>query len=51
MDGRSHDELHKWLLPNLELVKDLEKSADQNEAKEIVMKLQKSNELYHKYFN
>ncbi len=51
MDGRSHEELHKWLLPHLELVKELENLPDENEAKEIVMKLQKSNEMYHKYFN
>ena len=50
MDGKSHDELHKWLYPHLELVKELENSSDENEAKEIVLKLQKSNEMYHQYF-
>ena len=50
MDGKSHDELHKWLHPHLELVKELENSSDENEAKEIVLKLQKSNEMYHQYF-
>ena len=50
MDGKSHDELHKWLHPHLELVEALEKSANENEAKGIVLKLQKSNEVYHQYF-
>lgn len=50
MDGKSHDELHKWLLPHLELVKELENSPDENEVKEIVLNLQKSNEMYHQYF-
>lgn len=50
MDGKSHDELHKWLHPHLELVKGLENSSDENEAKEIVLKLQKSNEVYNQYF-
>ena len=50
MKGKSHDELHKWLHPHLELVEALEKSANENEAKGIVLKLQKSNEAYHQYF-
>jgi len=50
MKGKSHDELHKWLRPHLELVEALEKSTNENEAKEIVLKLQKSNEVYHQYF-
>ena len=50
MKGKSHDELHKWLHPHLELVEALEKSANENEAKGIVLKLQKSNEVYHQYF-
>lgn len=41
MKGKSHDELHKWLHPHLELVEALEKSANENEAKGIVLKLQK----------
>ncbi len=51
MDGKSHDELHKWLHPHLELVKKLENTPDEHTAKEIVLKLQQSNEMYHRYFN
>ena len=50
MKGKSHDELHKWLHPHLELVEALGKSTNENEAKGIVLKLQKSNEAYHQYF-
>ena len=50
MKGKSHDELHKWLHPHLELVAALGKSTNENEAKGIVLKLQKSNEAYHQYF-
>ena len=50
MKGKSHDELHKWLHPRLELVEALGKSTNENEAKGIVLKLQKSNEAYHQYF-
>lgn len=51
MDGKSHDELHKWLLPHLELVEELEKESDHAKAKEIVDRLQKSYQHYHQYFN
>lgn len=51
MEGKSHDELHKWLHPHLELVKELENSPDEYTAKEIVLKLKQSNEVYHRYFN
>ena len=50
MKGKSHDELHKWLHPHLELVEALGKSTNENEAKGIVLKLQKSDEAYHQYF-
>jgi hypothetical protein len=43
MDGKSHDELHKWLHPQLELVKELENEIDVVKANEIVLQLQKSN--------
>ncbi|HUH74139.1 MAG TPA: hypothetical protein VLZ75_07000 [Chitinophagales bacterium] len=50
MDGESHDELHKWLHPHMELIEDLEEARNENEAKVVVLELQKSNELYHQYF-
>lgn len=51
MDGQSHDELHKWLEPHLELVKDLEEEKDSIKASEIVLQLQNSYKQYHQYFN
>src|SRR5690554_5348113 len=40
MDGKSHDELHKWLHPHLELVKELENETNAAKANEIVLQLQ-----------
>jgi hypothetical protein len=51
MEGKSHDELHKWLHPHLELVKTLENATEATEADAIVMELQDSYVLYHQYFN
>ena len=51
MDGKSHDELHKWLHPHIELVKELENETDATKANEIVSKIQYSYQDYHKYFN
>jgi hypothetical protein len=51
MDGKSHDELHKWLHPHLEIVKALEDEKDATKASEIVLQLQKSYQDYHQYFN
>ncbi len=50
MDGKSHDELHKWLHPHLELVKELENESDAVKAKEIVKQLQHSYQEYGDYF-
>ena len=51
MDGASHDELHKWLHPHLELTKKLETATDATNAAATVMELQKSYQQYHEYFN
>ncbi|MBS1751393.1 MAG: hypothetical protein JST63_15945 [Bacteroidetes bacterium] len=51
MDGKSHDELHKWLHPHLNIVKTLENETDATKANEIVSQLQHSYQEYHKYFN
>lgn len=51
MDGKSHDELHKWLHPHLELVKELENETDTTKANEIVSKIQHSYQVYHQFFN
>ncbi len=51
MDGKSHDELHKWLHPHLETVKALENETDATKAKEMLLQLQNSYQQYHQYFN
>ena len=50
MKGESHDELHKWLHPHLEMTEALA-DADASSAREIVLQLQHSYELYDEYFN
>ncbi|MFV0199960.1 hypothetical protein OBJ99_03760 [Empedobacter falsenii] len=50
MKGKSHDELHKWLLPHLEIVKTLEAETDSAKATHAVTNLQQSYQDYHKNF-
>ncbi|HZH87416.1 MAG TPA: hypothetical protein VFD77_08865 [Brumimicrobium sp.] len=50
MDGVSHDELHKWLHPHLELTKALKNADNVQEASHIVDELLASYEMYHAYF-
>lgn len=51
MDGKSHDELHKWLHPHLELVSELENEENTARANEIISEIQHSYQEYHQYFN
>ncbi|RRJ88021.1 hypothetical protein EG240_14435 [Paenimyroides tangerinum] len=51
MDGKSHEELHKWLHPHLEIVKVLENETNETKANETVLHLQHSYREYHEYFN
>lgn len=50
MQGKSHDELHKWLHPHLDLVKALEATTDADEASKLVNKLKISYDTYSNYF-
>lgn len=50
MKGEAHDELHKWLHPHMELIEELSKAKDFNDAEEMIAKLEVSFETYHKYF-
>ncbi len=51
MEGKSHDELHKWLHPHLELVKKLATEENADKQKVLVDELQMSYLKYHQYFN
>lgn len=50
MNGKSHDELHKWLHPHLELVADLGEAKSPSEAHLIIKKIDKSYERFWDYF-
>jgi len=50
MKGESHEQLHKWLHPHLELVKELSETTDASKAKAIVEKLEASFKKFHQYF-
>jgi len=51
MEGKSHDELHKWLHPHLELVQELKNENDAAEADKIVLEIQQSYLEYQDYFD
>lgn len=50
MKGESHDELHKWLHPHMDLIKSLANEENAESAASVVKKLTESFETYHKYF-
>jgi len=50
MSGQSHDELHKWLHPHLNLVKQLSEAATPEAALPVVSALQQSYQDFGKYF-
>ncbi|HSK12750.1 MAG TPA: hypothetical protein VK907_06010 [Phnomibacter sp.] len=50
MKGESHDELHKWLHPHMELIKQLEQAESAAAAGPIIVELKKSFGTYHEFF-
>ncbi|WP_187263584.1 hypothetical protein [Pontibacter beigongshangensis] len=50
MTGKSHEELHKWLHPHMELIEALSKEADKEQASMLVSDLKTSFNTYHAYF-
>lgn len=50
MTGESHDELHKWLHPHIDLIKNLADANDATAAAAIVKQLEESFDIYHNYF-
>lgn len=50
MTGQSHEELHKWLHPHIELITELKEATDKHGAAERVTELQESFKIYHQYF-
>lgn len=50
MKGTAHDELHKWLLPNINYVKALSGAETRQEANEIMKKLDESYDVFNQSF-
>jgi hypothetical protein len=51
MDGQSHDELHKWLLPHMELVKELSEAESEQEVTDVLNRLKASYDVYTAHFD
>lgn len=50
MNGKSHDELHKWLHPHMQLIEALDDAENKEEADKTIAELIKSFQTYHTYF-
>lgn len=50
MKGQAHDELHKWLLPYIDLVQELSVAKDESEAAKRFEKIQTSYQTFNQYF-
>lgn len=50
MEGKSHDELHKWLYPYLALVEELATAKEESKAAQILLKIEHSFETYNQHF-
>lgn len=50
MKGKAHEELHKWLLPNIDQVKLLSTAQTKDEAHDIVKKLEESYSVFNQSF-
>ena len=50
MKGKAHDELHKWLLPYIDLVKELSEAKDETEATKQFENIQNSFTTFNQYF-
>lgn len=50
MEGRAHDELHKWLLPFIELTEQFSASTTSSEAEEYYGQIKASMINFHLYF-
>ncbi len=50
MEGKAHDELHKWLLPYIDMVKELSEAEDETEASKQFENIQTSFKTFNQYF-
>jgi hypothetical protein len=50
MEGKAHDELHKWLLPYIDMVEKLNKSKNSDEALQTFKEIKYSFKIFNLYF-
>lgn len=50
MEGQAHDELHKWLLPYIELSEHFSASATEQDAEKYLGEIRASLENFHSFF-
>lgn len=50
MDGKSHEELHKWLHPHMALIESLQDAENADVANKIIAELKSSFEIYNQHF-
>ncbi|NUM31605.1 MAG: hypothetical protein HUU47_04700 [Bacteroidetes bacterium] len=50
MEGKAHDELHKWLVPFIELVDEFSENTESKEAEHLYLKIKSSFEEFDKFF-
>lgn len=50
MKGKAHDEMHKWLLPYIDLVKELSEAKNETEAEKQFQNIQTSFTTFNQYF-
>lgn len=50
MEGKAHDELHKWLLPYIDMVDKLKKSKNNDEALRTFEEIKASHKTFNIYF-
>ena len=50
MEGKAHDELHKWLLPYIDMVDKLNKSKNNDEALHTFQEIGASYKTFNIYF-
>lgn len=50
MKGKAHDELHKWLLPHIALVKELNNAESVKKSETVISDLQESFQTFNHFF-
>ena len=50
MEGKAHDELHKWLLPYIDMVAELVETKDESTAMKQFENIKNSFETFNQYF-